>query len=179
RGRARALAAWREREARRRDRPRSFVLSDGALVELARRRPHNDRALAAVPGVRRADVSRHSAAWRALFDEVDALPDAALPDRRQTIDLRPYSRIVDQLRRRVKARAKELDLPAPLLAPRRVVEGLVRHALRAQEAADDDAADALPSARRGWRREAIGDALYAEAVALLDGFEPDAGARTR
>jgi ribonuclease D len=36
---ARELAAWREAEARRRDLPRSFVLKDDLLVQLASRRP--------------------------------------------------------------------------------------------------------------------------------------------
>jgi ribonuclease D len=52
-----ALADWRERTAAREDRPLGSILSDVALVEVARRQPETLEALTAIRGVR-PDVGR-------------------------------------------------------------------------------------------------------------------------
>ena len=46
-----SLAAWREEEARRRDKPASWVVPDRTLVEIARRRPGDRRALESERGL--------------------------------------------------------------------------------------------------------------------------------
>lgn len=55
----RALAAWREEQARQHDRPRRWILDDGALVELARRLPETQDALARIHGLPSATSRRH------------------------------------------------------------------------------------------------------------------------
>ena len=47
RGSLRELAAWRERRARNSNRPRGWILKDGALRDLARRQPRNQEQLLA------------------------------------------------------------------------------------------------------------------------------------
>ena len=46
----REAAAWREEEARQRDRPREYILSDTLLMALAETQPNDRTALAALPG---------------------------------------------------------------------------------------------------------------------------------
>ena len=46
-----AVAAWREREARRRDLPASWLIKDATLIELARRRPGTAREAESIRGL--------------------------------------------------------------------------------------------------------------------------------
>jgi ribonuclease D len=55
----RALAAWREEQAIRNDRPRRWILHDGPLLELARRMPDDWDGLAQIHGLPPATLRRH------------------------------------------------------------------------------------------------------------------------
>ena len=59
-GALRQLAAWREREARRSNRPPSRVLNDRSMLELARAAPSSEDGLHAVRGVDSGIVRHHS-----------------------------------------------------------------------------------------------------------------------
>ncbi|MFN3596335.1 MAG: HRDC domain-containing protein [Rubricoccaceae bacterium] len=72
----RALAAWREREAQALDRTRRLVLPDEALVELARRRPHQARELAAL-GLTDRQRHRYAEGLLAAVAEGEAAPAEA------------------------------------------------------------------------------------------------------
>jgi ribonuclease D len=67
RGPARAiatkLAAWRENEAVRRNRPRQWILRDAALLEIAQARPTSRHALQAIPGVAESTAGRAGGEW--------------------------------------------------------------------------------------------------------------------
>ena len=67
-GALRALASWREKEARRRDLPRNFVLKEALLLDLATRRPREEKDLRAsppsTPARRRATAPPGSSSWR-------------------------------------------------------------------------------------------------------------------
>jgi|TARA_B100000315_G_scaffold73201_1_gene66808 ribonuclease D len=55
---AAALTKWREDLARRKDRPREWMLSTDVVVELARSRPKDLQQLAGVPGLEKATLKR-------------------------------------------------------------------------------------------------------------------------
>jgi ribonuclease D len=55
----RALAAWREEQAIRNDRPRRWILHDGPLLELARRMPDDVDGLARIHELPPATLRRH------------------------------------------------------------------------------------------------------------------------
>lgn len=57
----RALAAWREEQARQHDRPRRWILDDGVLVELARRLPETQDALNRIHGLPSNTCRRYGA----------------------------------------------------------------------------------------------------------------------
>lgn len=53
------LAAWRERTARKENRPRSWILQDYTLVKIAQAQPASQRALSRINGVHEQIVKRH------------------------------------------------------------------------------------------------------------------------
>ena len=53
------LAAWRERTARKENRPRGWILQDYALVKIAQTRPDSQRALSRISGVHEQVLKRH------------------------------------------------------------------------------------------------------------------------
>jgi ribonuclease D len=147
----RTVAGWRERQARRRDLPRNFVLPQRALPELARRKPRDRRQLASVSGLRDADRKRHGKTLLRLVADAMELPDSELPPKlRRPVDLAPHRREVDRLRKAVARKAEELDLPRELLATRRVAEGMVRRA-------HGDDGPVVPESTTSWRRRILAE----------------------
>lgn len=155
----RALAAWRDREARRRDLPRGFVLRDEALLELAVRWPATADDLRRVSGLEAQQSARDGADWLELIRGALALDADALPPRPWRP---PSSEAVRELERRLRAvvreRAAELALPPELLAPRRSLDAVLQSAL-------SDPEPRLPRDLAGWRREVVGEALLRAAAA--------------
>src|SRR5829696_8936552 len=123
----RLLAAWRDREARRRDLPRSFVLKDDLLLALATRRPQVERDLQRLPSFDPRQGARDGAVWLQLLEEAEAVPESDLPPR---ITGKPFSPAVrdleNRLRERVRVKAAELNVPPEVLAPRRTLDALLR-----------------------------------------------------
>lgn len=74
-----SLAAWRENYAIEHDRPKKWVLSDEAIVQIAKRPPKTEQALYKVPNIKASSVKGYGEQWIALIDEVFALEPDALP----------------------------------------------------------------------------------------------------
>jgi ribonuclease D len=150
-----ALAAWREREARRRDQPVAWLVRDATLVELARRRPTSPRE---VDGIRGFQL-KQGPAFDRMFDAIGRA-DELVPERvpEPPAELRNRVRAVLPLAGAVlQARCAEAGVASELVATRDDLEMLIRH-----QAGDGSPQPALLS---GWRRELAGEAL----LQLLDG----------
>jgi len=153
----RTLAAWREREARRRDLPRSFVLKEDLLLALATRRPKEAEDLRRLPALDPRQASRDGAVWLPLIEEAEGLPEAELPPRIAGKPFSPAARALEnRLRERVREKAASLGLAPEILAPRRILDALLR--LTAGKSR-------LPRELQGWRREVIGEELLQETLA--------------
>jgi ribonuclease D len=151
-----ALAAWREREAQRRDLPRARIIRDDLLMEVAANRPQSVEELKALD---RVNLDRDSVAGVvAAIRGAMALPKNALPAVPEAVVLpRGIGPTVDLLRVLLKYRAEESEVAQRLLASTAELEAI----------AVDDEAD-VP-ALHGWRREIFGDdalALKAGRIAL-------------
>lgn len=146
RGAVRELAAWRESRAMRRDLPRSWVMADDTLRELARRRPETAEALADVAGLAPA-LAKHAA------DELLALLAAAAPDEGSGYEtpnrLTPEQKAtMGRLQAALQAVATAQGISPEVLATRRDLTALLRGSRNAPPL-------------RGWRREVVGEALLA------------------
>ena len=144
---ARGLAAWRERRASERNRPRGWILDDAALREVIVRVPRSLAALGAITELP-AGVLRHCG------DELlSCIAAANVPDPPPPIDTRQRpdpvkSALVKKLGATHQAVAAELSISPEVLATRRDLERLA-------EGCEDIAA------LKGWRRTVIGEKLLA------------------
>jgi len=137
------LAAWRESEALRANRPRQWILRDSVLLELAQRQPATIAALGKIdelpPGlVRRAGDDMLAAIARAGSGGDVAPPRR--PDESQ-------KSLMKSIQQKVSARAADLGLAAETVASRRDLVAVI---------IDGDRNSRLLN---GWRREIIGDEL--------------------
>jgi ribonuclease D len=143
----RALAAWREGEAQRRDLPRNRIVRDDLLLEVAANRPTSVEELAKL---RRISLDRQSAA--AAVEAVRAalaLPEDELPHLEPPPKLpRGLGPLIDLLRVLLKLKCEEHHVAQRLVATTGDLE-----AIATRERAD-------VAALKGWRYEVFGrDAL--------------------
>jgi ribonuclease D len=157
------VAAWREREAQRRDQPRSHVLRDDAIQELAAEQPTDVEALKRLRSVPKGLAEgRIGDALLTAVKRGLALTPAELPKLGPVEDLpRGIGPLVDLLKVLLKQRCEEND----------VAQKLVASVSDLEKIAASDEAD-VP-ALRGWRREMFGE----EALELKRGRLAIAAAR--
>jgi ribonuclease D len=151
---AQCLAAWREREAQTRDVPRSRVLKDDALLEIAANRPTTVEELNASRLLQREGRKGPAAdAILAALREAERMPPEARPDLEERPQPRPgAAALVELLKVLLKAKSDETGVAQRLIASTADLEAL----------ASDDAPD-VPAVH-GWRRAVFGeDALRLKA----------------
>lgn len=147
----RAVAAWREREVRRRNLPRNRVLRDEALLEISHSMPKTVEDLAKTRGLgrRMAEGSSGEALLKAIREGADA-PRESWPRGAAKHDFPPWTAAAaDLLKVLLKMKCAEADVAAKLIASSADVELI---------AAFGEEADV--QALKGWRRTVFGnDAL--------------------
>ncbi|MET1026281.1 MAG: ribonuclease D [Dongiaceae bacterium] len=151
----REIAAWREREARERDIPRSRLIKDEQLLEIAAHPPRDADALAQCRGVTKGFAEgRMGDAILAAVSRAMELPEADSPRLPPRPDLPPgLGPLIDLLRVLLKTRCDQHE----------VAQKLIANADDLERIAADDNAD-VP-ALSGWRRKVFGE----EALALKHG----------
>ena len=152
----REVAAWREREAQRKDVPRGRIIRDEALVEIAHHRPATPEALARTRGLgnRLAEGSMGADILRAVADGM-AVPDRDCPKLEEKTDLPGgIGPIADLLKVLLKLKSEDTGVAAKLLASVSDLEKIAAFGEKAGVAA-----------LSGWRREAFG----ADALRLMRG----------
>jgi ribonuclease D len=146
-----ALAAWREKRAQDGDQPRSRVLKDDALVELAMQRPTTPEAFDKLRAVQRG-YGRSSAAAEilAILRGVEEMGKTELPKLAERYrGPSPKGAVGDLVRVLLKSVAEEHGVASRIIATSDEIDALVL----------DDDAD-VP-ALKGWRRKLFGDKALA------------------
>jgi ribonuclease D len=148
-GVAQAVAAWRELRAMETDQPARFVLPDLALVGIAQRPPANATELRRVRGLDERHLRGDgAAAILAAVQAARSMPRAELrvpPASDIERELRPAVALVSAW---VSQLGRDLQIDSSLLATRSDLEALLR---------GDDGGRLT----RGWRADALGDAVRA------------------
>jgi ribonuclease D len=146
RARAKTVAIWRERLARERDLPRSWIIPDAAIFAVAQENPTSRAELNALHAM---PMNFNEAFATSLLRTLHEESTVPVTDMNPSQDARPtpeQKAMIERLAKIVDARAAELGVGAELLAPRGELKALAMgkrdtHALT------------------GWRRSEIGDRL--------------------
>jgi ribonuclease D len=156
---ARALVQWREQTAARRDRPVQGVLSDAALMEIAKRRPSSAAELEQIRGSGAANLRRRGEELLAVVRDARELPDEAAPREARPPSPRPEDApLIALAEALLRSRARDAGIAYELVAARADLQAIVA-------AWRTGGAEAEVRTLRGWRRKLAG----AELLALLDG----------
>ena len=145
----RAVAAWREEEARSRDLPPGWVLKDPSVVEVARRNPADAAALGRLRGLGNLSASASQRLLEALARAADAEPPAAARELPPGLARRvaAASALGAVL---VRARCEGARIAPELVATRAELESFVEAMASGQDG------HALLT---GWRRDLVGAEL--------------------
>ncbi|OLP43170.1 ribonuclease D [Rhizobium oryziradicis] len=150
------VAAWREREARSRNVPRSRVLKDDAIFEIAQQQPKDSEALGRLRTIPKG--WERSSAGSAITDAVNAalaIPKADWPQlQRQNHMPEGSASAVELLKVLLRLTCEKNGVAAKMIANTDDLEKI---------AVDGENADV--QALHGWRRELFGDA----ALKLING----------
>lgn len=137
--RLRRLLRWRDVEARRLDRPKSWILDNELAVALARRVPEDFQRF-------NETLDRHPKAPRKSRRELWDLIEAPLSDSERAIPLGSTEQIdknrLKRMQEAVAGVAQALDIPESLLCSRKHLESLIE-------------GRGWPEALAGWRRERL------------------------
>ncbi len=142
-----ALAAWREKTARKKNRARGFVISDAGLKQLARLRPASEEEIRKIEDIHPNELRRYQAQLLRLITDsqcakstVEKIEDLSNIQQKQ----------LKTMRRSVSESARLLGIDPALLASRKELEKLIRAAATGQP---------LPERFLGWRKKIITDEL--------------------
>ena len=152
----REVAAWREREAQRRDIPRGRIVRDEALLEIAHHRPATLEALARTRGLgnRMAEGAMGTGLLQAIAAGL-AVPDKDCPRLEEKPELPGgIGPIADLLKVLLKLKSEDSGVAAKLLATSADIEQIAAFGEKAEVAA-----------LHGWRRTVFGE----DALKLLRG----------
>lgn len=151
---AREMAAWREIEARKRNVPRKWVLTDEQIVEACKREPRKIDDLFMVRGVRERLTTRDARVLIQLVrSALDASPETWPEPAPAMRSERNVDSQVDLLMAVVRMRARENGIAVPTLASHSDLVSIAR--------GHYDGVEIL----NGWRREMVGEEL----IDLLEG----------
>jgi ribonuclease D len=145
---AQRLAAWRERRASERDRPRSWILDDSGLRAMVLHPPRSAADLAAMASATELPagfVDHSGPEMLRIVDEAQMPSTLPPPAQRERPDPAHLAR-VKRLGVVLQQKAAELSITPEILGTRRELEALAR---------GNQEVDVL----RGWRRAVLGDAL--------------------
>lgn len=150
------LAAWRERRARKRDKPRSWIVKDTALFAFALGMYHSKAELAAVEEVSDNFVRHEGDEVLALIREAHEMPEAACPQplskpltQGQKARLRKAQDFVEQL-------GAQLHIPPEVLGRKRTLQALQQSFIDAEKTG---AEPVIPDEFQGWRGSLLLDPL--------------------
>ena len=146
---AKAIAVWREELARERDLPRSWILPDAAIFDLAYTHPETAAGLRAVRSIPPNFNEGFATSLLAVLGRAAASEPVDLSPSQELRPTPAQKALIERLAQIVDARAVELGVSAEILAPRGELKAIVMGNRETQ------------ALRGGWRRAEIGERLIA------------------
>lgn len=147
------LCCWREHQARAQDVPRSRIIKDNHLHDIALRLPKSHKQLQAIRGIPARLIETMADQWLLMIEE--ALSEAnenSYPLRLPGPLSLSQTEKLKQLKHTVATIAQSLNLPQELLVRKKDYTAL----LQSRDHSDNYQ---LPHTLHGWRQAVVGDAL--------------------
>jgi len=153
----REIAAWREEVASERDVPRSRVMTDDVLFEIAKRAPRKLSSLSAIRNLPPRTVETYGEDLLRCVEVALAIPreEWPIPPTHPSEDP-ARSRLVDLMDVYVQMRAREEGIGRNILATRADLDRVIE--IHYGEGSSSSPAD-LPMILQGWRAEIVGNDL--------------------
>ena len=148
----RELVAWREKEARQRDRPRSWIVGNEILIRLAREQPSTIRALRTTKGLFERRVRRYGEALLQAIEQSKMVGGREIPhweNRGKETD--SSKTLVDFALAVVKGKSIGYGIDLGLMATRSEIKALIYQGVSATSAEH--------RILRGWRKRVFGEEL--------------------
>lgn len=148
----RELTAWREKEARRRDRPRSWIIPDAALIQLARKQPRSINALKMMKDIFERHVHRYGDSMLQAIEKSTMMKEADYPEPgNQRKENGSFKTLIDFGLSIIKGKSKGYGIDPGLLATRSEIKALVHEGMKATSKEH--------RILRGWRKKMFGEQL--------------------
>ncbi len=145
--RLKAVSVWREATARRRDKPRGWIIDDQACMQLALFDPHTSEELKAQVGLDASAMRRNAGELLQVLAAQRALPDTEMPPRLPGPLDAAQRKQLKRLKAQVRTIAGELSAAPEALLQSRDYELLLREA--SGEAVE------RPGHWQGWRLDVV------------------------
>ncbi|MBV1882612.1 MAG: ribonuclease D [Pseudomonadales bacterium] len=147
-----AITEWREMEIRRIDTPRSFLVSDTLLWEVACHQPRTTAQLSKIQGFKPGIMRQYGDLILDLVNQSDEVEKESWP----TLVSQPILRAVPSLAKKLKAEirrcAEKMDLPPEILCRKKLLVSLMDSYV--QSSGSGDAIQLAPEFS-GWRSQFI------------------------
>ncbi len=138
-----ALAAWRESTASKRNLARGFVIPDSVLLQLAIQKPSTTADIQQIDGLHPRAAERYQSTLLKIVDQYRNVMETL----EQSSSLSPKDkRLIAQMRELVQKKADELQVEPALLASRKQLEALIGSLENGQP---------IPERLQGWRHTII------------------------
>ncbi len=156
------LVAWREVKARKRDKPKNWIINDQALLTLAQSLPADLRQLGQVPELSPKMLQYEGEALLKIFREVDTLPEAMLPTAMAKPLTQAQKKMLKDAQNLARAKAEEVGVAAELLTRKKTLMSLLEKTQEAVRRHGPDVSDDqiwIPEELQGWREHLLLSAL--------------------
>ncbi len=157
----RELAAWREEQAEKSDRPRKWILSDDILLDLSRQQPTTVEQVKEIRGINPDRSQKNHDIWLSLIKKGKEVPESDWPELpRAKKPSAHQNALIDLLMLVIQIQAKKHNITAAVIATRKQVANMI---LAGETTISDD-----------WRGALVNDQIAAViAGELLIGREGD------
>ncbi len=147
------LAAWREKEAMRRDCLAKFIIRDEPLLEMARKTPKEVKALEMIRGIHGKEIKNNGKKILSAIERGLDMPEENIPEVPESNSYSTKRGVEELLAAYVQVRSEDLKIEPHVLADRKQIHDFVkRHELG--ESLEDH------SLLSGWRHGLIGGELH-------------------
>jgi len=146
------LAQWREHRARKRDKPRNWIVKDKSLLDIARLTPATLEELGTIDEINANFLHHEGGEILSLIAIASSAADADLPEPMpRPLEGKTKTRL-RQGQKFIEGKALELNMPVEMLIRKRWLITILQN-MRAGESvsAEQDAQALLPEELLGWR----------------------------